>query len=147
MKKKKRNKKISALLLEDFPNLGQKGEVVLLKPGYFRYLLTLGKVKLATKEKLETELKHLLLEEKIKQREKLAEELKKELEELVLEFKINQYISVTKEKIAKVLKEKGFEVRKSQIELQDKIKEVGEYEIFVNLGYNIKAKIKIKVTK
>jgi large subunit ribosomal protein L9 len=147
MPRKKREKKIPVLLLEDLPNLGQRGEVVLVKPGYYRYLLFQGKIALATKEKLEKELKPFLLEEKIKSREREVQELKEKIEKIVLEFKINQYTSVTKEKIIKALKEKGFEISRAQIELREKIKEAGEYNIPVNLGYNIFAQLKIKVSK
>ncbi|MER3581388.1 MAG: hypothetical protein C4347_00845 [Patescibacteria group bacterium] len=64
MPKRKKRKKLPVLLLEDIPNLGQRGEVVEIKPGYYRYLLSLGKVTLATKERLKTELKPLLLSTK-----------------------------------------------------------------------------------
>lgn len=146
MVKKKKDKKIPTLLLEDIPNLGQRGEVVSLKPGYFRYLFNLGKVRLATKEKIAGELKPLLLEEKIKQREKLTEKLKEEIERLVLEFKVSKFTSITREKILRALREKGYQISKGQIELKGKIKEPGEYEIPVNLGYGIKTNLKIKAT-
>lgn len=146
MAKRKKEKRIPALLLEDITNLGQRGEVVSLKPGYFRYLFNLGKARLATKEKLESELKPLLLEEKIKRGEDLTQKLKSEIEKLVLEFKVNKFTSITREKISKTLKEKGYQIPKSQIELNEKIKNPGEYEVAINLGYNIKTNLKIKVT-
>lgn len=145
MKKRKKEKKISALLLEDLPNLGQTGEIILIKPGHFKYLISQKKVVLANREKLRTELKPLLLEEKIKSREKEIQKLKEEIEKLVLELKVNQYVSVTKEKIIKALKEKGIKISKSQIELKEKIKTKGEYKITINLGYHITAQLRIKV--
>jgi large subunit ribosomal protein L9 len=148
MPKKKKEKKIPVLLLEDLANLGQRGEVVLVKPGYFRYLISQKKVVLATKEKLERELKPLVLEEKIKSREKEVERLKEEIENLVLEFKINQYVpKITKEKIIKALKGKGFDISKNQIELEEKIEKEGEYSLKVRLGFGISANLRIKVIK
>jgi large subunit ribosomal protein L9 len=148
MPKKKKEKKIPVLLLEDLVNLGQRGEVVLVKPGYFRYLISHKKAVLATKEKLERELKPLVLEEKIKSREKEIEKLKKEIENLILEFKVNQYVpKITKEKIIKSLKEKGIDISKNQIELEGKIEKEGEYIIKIKLGFDITADLRVKVIK
>ncbi|GIW67162.1 MAG: hypothetical protein KatS3mg096_030 [Candidatus Parcubacteria bacterium] len=142
--KRKKDKKIPVLLLEDMSNLGQRGEIVLVKPGYFRYLISQKKALLASKEKLENELKPLVLEEKIKSRETIIQKMKEQIENLVLEFKINQYSGVSKEKIIQALKEKGFNISKNSIELKEKIKKEGEYLIPINLGFNLKANLKIK---
>lgn len=144
-KKRKKEKKLPALLLEDIANLGQKGEVISVKPGYFRYLVSQGKAVLADKKKLATELKPLLLTEKIKSREIFAQKLKEEIENLNLEFKINKYTSLTKEKIVKALKEKGFNLAKTRINLDKKIVEAGEYTIPVRVGFNLIANLKINV--
>jgi large subunit ribosomal protein L9 len=148
MAKKKKEKRLPVLLLEDLVNLGQRGEVVLVKPGYFRYLVSQKKAILATKEKLERELKPLVLEEKIKSREKETEKLKEEIEKLILEFKINQYVpKITKEKIIKALKEKEINISKNQIELEGKIEKEGEYSLRIKLGFGITANLRIKVIK
>jgi large subunit ribosomal protein L9 len=148
MPKKKKEKRIPVLLLEDLANLGQRGEVVLVKPGYFRYLISQKKAVLATKEKLEGELKPLVLEEKIKSRERETEKLKEEIENLILEFKISQYVpKITKEKIIKALKEKGIDISKNQIELEGKIEKEGEYILKIRLGFGILANLRIKVIK
>jgi large subunit ribosomal protein L9 len=148
MPKRKKEKRMPVLLLEDLVNLGQRGEVVLVKPGYFRYLISQKKAVLATKEKLESELKPLVLEEKIKSREKETEKLKEEIENLILEFRINQYVSkITKEKIIKALKEKGINISKNQIELEGKIEKEGEYSLKIKLGFGITANLKIKIIK
>lgn len=148
--KRKKEKRIPVLLLQDLPNLGQQGEVVLVKPGYYRYLISQKKALLATKEKLK-EIKPLLLEEKIKDRQKSIEELKEELEKIVLEYelKIGQqgqvFNPLTKEKIIQKLKEKGWQISRSQIDLKGKITQKGEHFINIYLGYNIVAKLKIIV--
>lgn len=143
-KKKKKDKKIPVLLLEDVVNLGQQGEVVLVKPGYFRYLILCKKAILATKEKLEKELKPLILEEKIRSREVIAQKIKEQIENIVLEFKINKYSGVGKEKIFQALKQKNLAISKGSIEIKEKIKKEGEYIIPINLGFNIKANLKVK---
>jgi ribosomal protein L9 len=147
-KKKKKEKKIPVLLLEDITNLGQKGEVVLVKPGYYHYLKSLNKVTLASKEKLSKELKPFLLTEKIKKKEKELNELKEKIESLVLNFKINQYYkNITKEKILKALKENNINISKNQIQLDQKLDKEGEFIIKINLGFDIIASLKIKIVK
>lgn len=150
MKKKKKEKKIPVLLLEDLPNLGQKGEIVLVRPGYFSFLISQKKVLLATEEKLK-EIKPLLLEEKIKERKKSTEDIKKEIEALTLEFELKigpkgeVFNPITKEKIIQKLKEKGYKISRVQIDLKGKIITKGEHFININLGYNILAKLRIIV--
>lgn len=151
MKKIKKTKKLPVLLLEDLPNLGQKGEIVLVKPGFYRYLMVQNKVLLATKEKLK-EIQPLLLEEKIKERKRSLEDIKKDLENIILEFQLKTgsqgqvFNPVTKEKIIQKLKEKGYNLSRSQIELKNKITQRGEFNININLGHNIYANLKIKIS-
>jgi large subunit ribosomal protein L9 len=144
-KKRKKEKKLPALLLEDIINLGQKGEIVNVKPGYFRYLVNQKKAVLADKKKLTTELKPLLLTEKVKSRENLAQKLKEEIEKLNLDFKLNKYTSITKDKIIKVLRDRGIVLSKNKIELASKINQPGEYILPVKLGYHITAHLKVIV--
>lgn len=144
-KKRKKEKKLPVLLLEDLINVGQKGEIINVKPGYFRYLIYQGKAVLADKKKLNTELKSMLLTEKVKSREILAQKLKEEIENLNLEFKINKYTALTKEKIVKALREKGFNLAKTRINLDKKIIEAGEYTVPIKVGFNLTAYLKINV--
>jgi large subunit ribosomal protein L9 len=144
MKKRKKEKRIPVLLLEDLPNLGQRGEVVLVKSGYFRYLITNKKGLLATQEKLEKELKPLVLEEKLKSRQKEIAKIKESIENTILEFKVNKFFKITKEKIVSALKEKNINITKGQVDLKDKISEPGNYTIKINLGFDIVADLKIK---
>ncbi|MCS7200994.1 MAG: 50S ribosomal protein L9 [Patescibacteria group bacterium] len=144
-KKRKKEEKLPILLLEDIVNLGQKGQVVKVRKGYFRYLVSQGKAVLADEKKLSKELKPLLLSEKIKTRENLAQKLKEEIEKLTIDFKISKYTSVTREKITKILKDKGINIAKGSIELKEKIKEAGEYQLPIKVGYNIVANLRVIV--
>lgn len=152
-KKRKKDKNLPVLLLEDIPKLGQRGEIKKVKPGYFKYLLSQGKVALATKEEIEGRLKPFLLETKLKEREDRVKELKEELEKIELEFEIKVgklgqvFSSVTKEKILKALEEKGIKISKSQIILRGKIDQEGIFEVPLNLGYGVQAKIRIRTKK
>ena len=54
--------------------------------------------------------------------------------------------SINNQKIVEKLKEMGFEVKKSQIKLENPIKELGEFPINISLDHNLEAEIKLIVT-
>jgi large subunit ribosomal protein L9 len=150
-RKKKKEKRLPVLLLDDHPFLGQRGTVVMVKPGYYRFLIAKKLAVLASEEKLKGELKSRVLSEKITERKGLAEELKEKIENIVLEFKLSRdksgkvFGSITKEKIVKALKEHSINVSKGQINLEQKIKEPGNYNIEIKLGYGISANLKVVI--
>ena len=51
--------------------------------------------------------------------------------------------SINSQKIADRLKEMGFEVKKSQIKLENPIKDIGEFPISVALDHNLESEIKV----
>ena len=53
--------------------------------------------------------------------------------------------SVTSQMIADAIAEKGYTVDKKEIEITEPIKHVGKYFVHVKLGYELDAKIKVKV--
>ena len=55
--------------------------------------------------------------------------------------------SITPLKIANLLKEKNFDVKKSQVKIENPIKEVGEHEVILELEHGLEAKIKIIVNE
>lgn len=149
-KKRKKEKKLPVVLLEDIANLGQKGSIVLVKPGFYKYLNSNKKVLLATKEQLKS-VKHLLLEHKVEERKQKKEDIAEKLKDIKLSFNLNVggqnqvFNPVTKEKISKKLKELGFDIAKAQIGLNGKIMRKGNYNIPIKLGYNIVSNIKVTV--
>ncbi len=79
--------------------------------------------------------------------EKVAHELEKI--SLTLKMKVGEdeklFGSVTSQMIAEALKEKGFEVDKRIIELEEPIKALGIYTVDVKLHQNITGKLKVWV--
>jgi large subunit ribosomal protein L9 len=55
--------------------------------------------------------------------------------------------SITSQKIAEKLKELGFEVKKTQIDLVEPIKEMGEFPVKIKFEHNLEAEIKLIVTE
>ena len=48
--------------------------------------------------------------------------------------------------ISDQLSEKGYEIDKKEINLEEPIKSLGNHKIEINLGYELETKIKIKVS-
>jgi len=139
------------ILLEDVENLGKKYEVKEVKNGYARnFLIPKGLAKLATEEAL----KWLETQKEIEAK-KAEEELKKIQEkataidgqEIIIPVKIGEdgqlFESITSQKIAEKLKELGFDVKKTQIDLVEPIKELGEFPIKIKFEHNLEAEIKV----
>jgi len=144
---------MKVILLQDIENLGKKDDIKNVANGYARNFLFPKKLaKLAAKEAIEELEKQKELEAK-----KAEEELKK-IEELVsqidgLEFEVIEkidengklYGSINEVRISKILKEKGFDIKKKQIKIPQPIKELGESPVTILFDHGLEAEIKLIV--
>jgi large subunit ribosomal protein L9 len=143
------------LLKEDVDNLGARGDLVKVKPGYGRnYLLPRGLAIQATpgnKKQIELQRKALLKKEAVER--DTATQQADLLKEVVLEFKRKVgehgilYGSVTSMDIAEALASKGYEIDRRRILLKDPIKEPGEFEAPIKLHREVTTNIKVVVRK
>jgi large subunit ribosomal protein L9 len=143
------------ILQEDVEKLGNRGDVVTVKPGYARNFL------LPHKLAIEATAGNMKALERIRGSlaKKTATELdaaKKQAELLTgvsLKFtrktgeNDQMFGSVTTADISDGLKAQGFEVDKRQIQLKDPVKALGEYPVTVKVFRDITAEIKIHVDK
>ena len=141
------------ILLEDIPKLGKKNDVKQVTNGYARNFLIPKKMAvLATAPALKD------LEEQKKTEAQQAEEELLLFQEIAskldgLEFempaKIGQddklFGSITGAKIADFIKAQGYDIKKEQIKLEEPIKEIGEYDITIDLPHGLETNIKIIV--
>jgi large subunit ribosomal protein L9 len=141
------------ILKQDIENLGYENDLVKVKNGYARnYLIPTGKALLAT----ETNKK--VLAEVQKQKSFKEEKLRSEAETTAklldkVELKIGAkagtsgkiFGSVNSIQIAESLKEKGYEIDRKRIDVDDSIKELGSYTATVKLYKDIKAEVKFEV--
>jgi large subunit ribosomal protein L9 len=141
------------VLRDDIENLGRTGDVVRVKPGYARnYLVPRGYAAFATRgnvAQIEHE-KKVALARAAKQRAEAqgrASELSAVTLEIAAQAGENQKLfgSVGTRDIANALAQKGFEVDRKKIVLEEPIKELGEYEVPIKLGYEVQATIKVRV--
>ncbi|MHC1704834.1 MAG: 50S ribosomal protein L9 [Tenuifilaceae bacterium] len=142
------------ILKQDIQNLGNKDEIVKVKNGYARnYLIPQGLAITATESAKK------ILAENIKQRAHKeakikadAEVIAKKLEgvKLTIGAKTSTtgkiFGSVNTIQIAEALTEKGFDIDRRIISIQDdQVKEVGNYQAEIKLHREVKVKIDFEV--
>jgi len=144
---------MEVILIRDVPKLGKAGDVVKVKNGYARnYLIPKGLAILAnqkTIKALENQRKIILA--KVERERKKLESLAEKLEGMSLtvyrktieEDRI--FGSVSPVDILNMLKEKGIEIEKSQITLEEPIKRLGTFEVPIKLSSDKIINIKVEV--
>ena len=143
-------------MLQDVPRLGSAGEVKDVASGYARnYLLPRGLAEFATPEVMKRAEAIRKAEEK---RQALVEtemmSLAQTLEgvEITLKAKVGAqerlYGAITSGDIAEELERvTGQDIDKKKIELEEPIRQLGEYEVLVRLSREITPKIKVVVAE
>jgi len=145
---------MQVILKQAVRNLGAANEVVKVKPGYARnFLIPQGLAELATTSRLKA------LAEEQKQAAHKQEYLKEQAANQVEEMKEVKIVietlagadgklfgSVTPLMIANQLKEKGYDVDRRKITLED-IRSTGEYTATIHLHKSVKADISIEVIR
>ena len=142
------------ILNQDVPNLGEEGDVCVVKDGYARnYLLPTGAAVLYTNENLSIFKSRAAAIEKrkIAKREASAS-LKERLDNVVLEMVVSAgesgklFGSVTPVMIQEALAKQGFDIEKKRIEVATHaIKMVGTYNAKIHLYENEFSMIKLNV--
>ena len=145
---------IEVMLMDDVKKLGKSGEIVKVAPGYARnFLFPQGLASVATEaakrrlKKLEAERAARAAEEK-----KAALEVAKKLEKLEITVsahttdgkKLYGSVGIT-DIIAAIEANRGIKLDRSQLELDDALKEVGEYNPSIDLGHDVIVKFKIVI--
>ncbi len=146
---------MKVILRKDVKGKGSEGEIIDVKSGYARnYLVPQGFAYLATEKNLKVyELEKI---HKAKEQEKFrieAEKQRDELEKISLTIAVKVgddgklFGSVTSHNISDLLKEKGYDFNHRKIVIGEQIKELGIYEVGVNLTAGVDAKMKLWVVK
>ena len=145
---------IEVMLMDNVKKLGKSGQIVKVAPGYARnYLFTKGLAAVATEaakrrlKKLEAERAAKAAEEK-----KAALELAKKLEKLEITVsahttdgkKLYGSVGIT-DILAAIEANRGIKLERGQIELDDALREVGEYHPTIELGHGVNVKFKIVI--
>lgn len=145
---------MEVILTKDFEKLGSVGDIVKVKDGYAKnYLIpkdiaieaTLGNIK-----QMEIVKKSIIRKEakNVAEAEKVAEKL----QDLKITFKVKTseegklYGSITNKDIAeKIFSERKVELDKKKIDLEDHIKELGEFDVDIRLYKEVKSTVKVEI--
>jgi len=141
------------LLKEDVDNLGMRGDLVKVRPGYGRnYLLPRGLAILATEsnvKRIEKQRASLLKKTAAEKDQAVAQS--DVLKDVTLEFtrKVGDhgvlYGSVTSMDVAEALAGKGYEIDRKRVVLKEPIKAIGEFEVPVKLHREVTSNLKVVV--
>lgn len=146
---------MKVILRKDIEQLGKVGQVVDVKDGYainyliprgFAYVAVKGNVKAIDEEKKVLEKRNL---QELKNAQQLAAELEKISVTIPVQVGEEDKIfgTVTSQMIADALLEKGHEIDKRKIELEETIKTLGIYTANIKLHQSVSAKIKVWVVR
>lgn len=146
---------MKVILRENFNALGKIGDIVDVKDGYARnFLIPKNIVYVATDgnlKALEEEKKRF--GQKIQKEQKSAEKLSVELEKISVSIPVQVgeedkiFGTVTTQMISEALSEKGFQIDKRKIEIEEQIKTLGIYNVLVKLHPDINTKVKVWVVR
>ena len=146
---------MEVILREDIEKLGSRGQVVKVAPGYARNFLLPKRLAVAATESnkkiVEQERQaHLRKEVKLKSE---AEDLSKLMLGTAITIKQKAgeadqlFGSVTAKDIADALAAKGFNIDRRKIQLDEPIKQLGEYTVPVKLHKDVSVDVSVLVAK
>ncbi|XRX43077.1 MAG: 50S ribosomal protein L9 [Buchnera aphidicola (Tetraneura sorini)] len=143
------------ILLEEMKNIGKKGSIVEVKPGYARnFLFPKEKAILGSKENIKLfEMERNKFLENLKKEILIAKSRIKKLNEIGIIKIISKsglngklFGSIGINEILKAINKIGFFVKKNELKLiNGKIRKLGEYEVIFKPHHKLLSKIKILV--
>ena len=144
---------MEVILREHVDNLGRRGDIVKVTPGYARNYLLPRKLALAVTDnnKRQIEREKKLAEARDMEEKSAAEAVAGRIAALDIEIarRVGEndtlYGSVTSADIAQALKDKGFEIDKRKIVLADPLKALGETTVPVKIHRDVTAQVRVKV--
>jgi len=141
------------ILKEDVPNVGHTGDIVKVKPGFARnYLFPRGLAIVADRRSIgEIEHQKRILAEKRERERRASNSVAEGLNQARLTIKARAgeggklFGSVTNSDVEKGLAEKGFNVDRRRIRLDEPIKTLGEHRVVVRLAAGVDATVTVIV--
>jgi large subunit ribosomal protein L9 len=144
---------MEVILKEDVNNLGQRGDVVKVADGYGRNFLLPHKLAMeatAANKVVIEQMKQSAVRRSAKEKSE-AELLVNQLNhvELLFERKVgeNDHIfgSVTAAEIAHQLEQKGYTIDRRKLQLEEPLRQIGEFHVPIKLHREVTAHVKVTV--
>jgi large subunit ribosomal protein L9 len=147
------SRNVEVLLVHDVENLGARGEIVKVKPGYARnYLLPQGKATVATQHNKRMVEKHkeklaALEASRVKQLQKIADAVTKYSATIEAHATADNHLygSVVARDISDALKTAGYQVEAEHVRLDGPIKELGMYTVKLKFHEKVQTEVKVWV--
>jgi large subunit ribosomal protein L9 len=145
---------MNIILLKDIDKVGDKHEIVKVKPGYARNFLIPQGLAIVANATNKSRLQELISQEDAKENKMLdqyravAEQLNNLVVKIAAKTGTSDKIfgSVTNVQISQALKEQhGIEIERKKIHIEEEIKTTGEYTAQADLHKEVKATIKLEV--
>jgi large subunit ribosomal protein L9 len=144
---------MEVILKEDVNKLGHRGDVVKVADGYGRNFLLPKKLAMeatAANKVVIEQMKQAAVRQSAREKSE-AELLVKQLNqvELVFERKVGEndhlFGSVTSAEIAQQLEHKGFNIDRRKLQLEEPLRQLGEFHVPVKLHREVTAHVKVTV--
>ena len=144
---------MEVILKEDVDTLGHRGDVVKVADGYGRNFLLPKKLAIeatAANRNVIEQMKQSAIRRSVKEKED-AQVLVAQMEQVELSFerKVGEndhlFGSVTSSDIAHALEQKGYPVDRRKVQLDEPLKQLGEFHVPVKLYRDVAAHIKVVI--
>ncbi len=145
---------MKVILLQDVKGKGKKGQMLEVSDGYARnYMLPRKMAVEATADNINTKrMTDKALQERQQREREEAFAISERMKDMVVTVRAKGggagrlFGSVTTQEIADAIRQQeGIDIDKRRIVLEEQIKTVGDYTVKCKLGYEITAKLKLKV--
>ena len=143
------------ILLKDIENIGKQYDLKEVKDGYARnFLIPQNLAKQATKDAIKwAETQKEIIAKKAEEDLNKYQEIASKIDgfELTIQVKVGEegqlFEKINNQKISEKLKESGFAVKKSQIELTEPLAELGEFKVKIKFSHNLESEITVIITE
>lgn len=146
---------MKVILKQDVENVGRKGDIVNVAPGFGRNYLIPRKmgIEVTPSNKRMVEIERQVLKKKVEQERSSFQDLIQKLNQVTISFtrkageKDHIFGSVSAADIKDELDKLGFDIDKKKIVLDEPLKRLGNYDVSVKVFHDDKAEIKVAIVK